>query len=135
MPGVPVHVYQVFQLTEGDYSQPLGSLGIIMRLVGTNACEVQWLSGSYSLPVLTEHLTEVGTIALPIENAYAARHPSRERDLPLTGMRVLRWKAAVRLYRLGCAVSGRHEQLLQWDEAWKQWFCPHCGWSPEDEVQ
>lgn len=56
-------------------------------------------------------------------------------ETPLTGLRLLRWKAALRLYRLGCAVSGRHRALLVWDPDWKELYCPHCGWFPEEPYE
>lgn len=52
--------------------------------------------------------------------------------VPLTGIGLWRWKAALRVYRFGCKVSGRHPQLLERNEAWKQWHCPHCGWTLDD---
>lgn len=57
--------------------------------------------------------------------------PNGNERMPLTGLRLIRWKAARLVYRAGCAVSGRHEHLLQWDSLWKERYCPHCGWIPE----
>lgn len=57
---------------------------------------------------------------------------SKER-MPLTGFRLWRWKTALRIYSFGCWVSGRHEYLYQFDEDWKVWYCPHCGWAEDHD--
>jgi hypothetical protein len=52
----------------------------------------------------------------------------------LRGVALWRWKAACRLYRIGCTVGGNHrwpDQLgLEFDEVWREHYCPHCGWMP-----
>lgn len=53
--------------------------------------------------------------------------------LPLRGWRLRRWKMACRIFRIGCLVGGRHERTLKYDEVWREWFCPRCGWVPDDE--
>ena len=54
-------------------------------------------------------------------------------QFPLTGIRLWRWRVALLLYRLGCRVSGRAYHLLVWDDAWKVWYCPHCGWADDHD--
>ena len=54
-------------------------------------------------------------------------------SLPLTGVRLWRWKLALIFYRFGCRLSGRHEALIEYDEVWKIRYCPHCGWLPDED--
>lgn len=54
-------------------------------------------------------------------------------SLPLRGVRLWRWKAACHLFRIGCWVGGRHEHTLEYNADWHERYCPHCGWTPEDE--
>lgn len=57
----------------------------------------------------------------------------RKEKMPLTGIRLFRWKIAIVCYKLGCKISGRHKSLLKYDKEWKDWYCPHCGWIASDE--
>lgn len=54
-------------------------------------------------------------------------------QFPLKGVKLWRWKLAIKFYRLGCRVSGRHDYLFEWDKDWKVWYCPHCGETKGDE--
>lgn len=56
-----------------------------------------------------------------------------EYSFPLTGIQLLRWKIALRIYRLGCFIGQRHKWPLDYSEDWKEYYCPHCGFTPEDE--
>lgn len=56
-----------------------------------------------------------------------------DRDmLPLTGIKLRRWILSCWLHRWACRIGGRHMATLEYNEAWKEWYCPSCGWTPED---
>jgi hypothetical protein len=53
---------------------------------------------------------------------------------PLTGIALWRWKVACKIFRLGCAVGGRHRDQLEYSNDWRDWYCPNCGWVASDEA-
>jgi hypothetical protein len=53
--------------------------------------------------------------------------------LPLVGLRLVRWQLAGQLFRLGCAIGGRHQHTLVKNADWNERYCPHCGWTPDDD--
>jgi hypothetical protein len=54
-------------------------------------------------------------------------------DFPLTGIRLWRWKLALKIYRLGCLIGNRHKWDLEYEEDWKEYYCPQCGYTKEEE--
>jgi hypothetical protein len=60
-------------------------------------------------------------------------NPSEEL-LPLKGLPLYRWRLACKIFRLGCLIGGRHKHTLAYETSWKEYYCPHCGWLPENEA-
>jgi hypothetical protein len=65
------HAYHVAQLTSDEYSIPKGSIGIVMKSLGSSdleeAYEVQWIEhGGLSAPVWGRDLEQIREIFMPI---------------------------------------------------------------------
>lgn len=51
----------------------------------------------------------------------------KQPKFPLKGVRLWRWRFAIRLHRIGCWIGGNHAWTVVYDEQWKVHYCPHCG--------